>query len=141
MTPISLFKNITFSDLKKFSNSQPSVSNFKSFSRSLKQFFLTASQNNFGNKIPLCSFSSSPLVLWCQHMQQSSEFYSFFTESENGFREQQWLKKINYHGRFLLAWLQHYTSAKLCQYAQSHYFSFQCGLQRSNLFLKLICKP
>ena len=30
----------------------PSVSNFKSFSRSLEQFFLTVSQNNFGNKIP-----------------------------------------------------------------------------------------
>ena len=30
----------------------PSVSNFKSFSRSLEQFFLTVGQNNFGNKIP-----------------------------------------------------------------------------------------
>ena len=27
--------------------------NFKSFSRSLEQFFLTVGQNNFGNKIPL----------------------------------------------------------------------------------------
>ena len=40
------------SDLKKFSNSRPSASNFKSFSRLLEQFFLTESQNNFGNKIP-----------------------------------------------------------------------------------------
>ena len=31
----------------------PSVSNFKIFSRSLKQFFLTVDQNNFSNKIPL----------------------------------------------------------------------------------------
>ena len=38
--------------LKKNSNSRPSASNFKSFSRSLEQFFLTVSQNNFGNKIP-----------------------------------------------------------------------------------------
>ena len=35
-----------------FANSRPSASNFKSFSRLLEQFFLTVSQNNFGNKIP-----------------------------------------------------------------------------------------
>ena len=40
------------SDLKIFANSGPSASNFKSFSRSLEQFFLTVGQNNFGNKIP-----------------------------------------------------------------------------------------
>ena len=28
------------------------ASNFKSFSQSLEQFFLTVGQNNFGNKIP-----------------------------------------------------------------------------------------
>ena len=41
-----------FSDLKNFANSWPSASNFKSFSRSLEQFFLTVGQNNYGNKIP-----------------------------------------------------------------------------------------
>ena len=42
-------------DLKNFTDSLPSASNFKSFSRSLEQFFLTVVQNNFGNKIPfLC---------------------------------------------------------------------------------------
>ena len=40
-------------DFKVFANSWPSASNFKSFSRSLEQFFLTLGQNNFGNKIPL----------------------------------------------------------------------------------------
>ena len=40
------------SDLKFFANSRPSASNFKSFSRSLEQFFLTVGQNNFDNKIP-----------------------------------------------------------------------------------------
>ena len=44
------------SDLSLFgwtvANSRPSVSNFKTFSQSLKQFFLTVGQNNFGNKIP-----------------------------------------------------------------------------------------
>ena len=43
------------SDLKTFANSWPSASNFKSFSQSLEQFFLTVGQNNFGNKIPLLS--------------------------------------------------------------------------------------
>ena len=40
-------------DLKNFLNFRPSASNFKSFSQSLEQFFLTVSQNNLGNKIPL----------------------------------------------------------------------------------------
>ena len=40
------------SDLKIFVNSGPSASNFKFFSWSLEQFFLTVDQNNFGNKIP-----------------------------------------------------------------------------------------
>ena len=35
------------SDLKHFANSRPSASNFKSFSGSLDQFFLTVGQNNF----------------------------------------------------------------------------------------------
>ena len=39
------------SELKIFANSWPSASNFKSFSQSLEQFFLTVGQNNFGNKI------------------------------------------------------------------------------------------
>ena len=36
-------------------NFRPSATNFKSFSRSLETFFLTACQNNFGNKIPIVS--------------------------------------------------------------------------------------
>ena len=40
------------SDLKNFANSQPSVSNFISFSWSLEIFLHTVGQNNFGNKIP-----------------------------------------------------------------------------------------
>ena len=43
------------SDLKKFSSSQPSASNFKRFS--LEHFFLTVVQNNFGNKLPLLQYS------------------------------------------------------------------------------------
>ena len=40
------------SDLKNFENSRLSALNFKSFSRSLQQFFLTVGQNNFVKKIP-----------------------------------------------------------------------------------------
>ena len=43
-------------DLKIFANSWSSASNFKTFSQSLEQFFLTVGQNNFGNKIPLKNF-------------------------------------------------------------------------------------
>ena len=49
--PFTVWKNCS-SDLKNFANSRPSASNFKSFSWSLAQFFLTVGQNNFGNKLP-----------------------------------------------------------------------------------------
>ena len=68
-------------DLKFFSNSWLSASNFKSLSRSLEHFFLTVDQNNFGNKIPLfycndllhCIFAKSDQVkgfcpLWTNAM-------------------------------------------------------------------------
>ena len=48
--PFTVWINCS-SDLKNFAISRPSASNFKSFSRSLEQFFLTAGQINFGNKI------------------------------------------------------------------------------------------
>ena len=58
--PLSLFEYLTCSnDLKNIANSWPPASNFKSFSKSLEQFFLTVGQNNFGNKIPF-------LYLWWQ---------------------------------------------------------------------------
>ena len=50
------------SDLKIFASSQPSASNYKSYSLTLKQFF-SHSQNNFGNKIPFFSHQSCPCVL------------------------------------------------------------------------------
>ena len=42
-----------FTVCKIFANSWHSASNFKRFSRSLEQFFLTVGKNNFGNKIPM----------------------------------------------------------------------------------------
>ena len=50
------------SDLKFFANSWPSASNFKSFSQSLEQCFLTVGQNNFGNKIPIVFFYSQSCI-------------------------------------------------------------------------------
>ena len=50
--PFTVWINCS-SNLKNFANSWPSALNFKSFSRSLEQFFLTVGQNNFGNKVPL----------------------------------------------------------------------------------------
>ena len=48
--PFTVWINYS-SNLKNLANSRPSALNFKSFSRSLKQLFLTVGQNNFGNKI------------------------------------------------------------------------------------------
>ena len=48
-----LFKKNCSSDLKLFATSRPSASNFKCFSQSLEQFFLTVCQNKFGDKIPI----------------------------------------------------------------------------------------
>ena len=50
--PFTVWINCS-SDLKNFANPRPSASNFKSFSQSLENLFLTVGQNNFGNKIPL----------------------------------------------------------------------------------------
>ena len=47
--PFTVWINCS-SDLKNIANSRPSASNFKSFARSLEQFFLTVGQNNFGKK-------------------------------------------------------------------------------------------
>ena len=55
--PFTVWINCS-SDLKN------SASNFKSFSRSLEQFFLTVGQNNFGNKIPFLIF----LVEWNENL-------------------------------------------------------------------------
>ena len=49
--PFTVWMNCS-NDLKHFANSRPTACNFKTFSWSLEQFFLTVGQNNFGNKIP-----------------------------------------------------------------------------------------
>ena len=49
---LSLFEQIVLVITQILQISRPSDSKFKSFSRSVEQFFLTVGQNNFGNKIP-----------------------------------------------------------------------------------------
>ena len=60
-------------DLKTFLNCRPSVSNFKSFSRSLEQYHShSIVQNNFGHKIPIlvvCVFKNI-LASLCQPFDQ-----------------------------------------------------------------------
>ena len=64
-------------DLKNFANSQLSASNFKSFSRSLEQFFLTLDLNNFGNKLPFIDpFEFYVLDLF--KMKKASQFLAKF---------------------------------------------------------------
>ena len=46
-------------DHKIFGNCRPSDSNFKSFSRSLEQFFLKVDENNFSNKIPFLDINNN----------------------------------------------------------------------------------
>ena len=53
--PFTVWINCS-SDLKFFANSLPSASNFKSFSQSLEQFFLTLWPNTKNNKIPFLQF-------------------------------------------------------------------------------------
>jgi hypothetical protein len=55
-----------------FENSWPSGSNFKSFSRSIEQFFLTVRQNNFGNKIP--NFSTTTRNFWKINVTSNSKY-------------------------------------------------------------------
>ena len=71
------------SDLKIFANSRALESNFKSFSRSLDFFFLTVSQNNFGNKIPIpkpmvAFLSRIGLHLQLGQRKYNSEILHFF---------------------------------------------------------------
>ena len=71
------------SDLKIFANSRPSVSNFKSFSRSLEEFILTVGQNNFGKQMPFLPemistyyfLNSSGIVLTSESIKKNSRWY------------------------------------------------------------------
>ena len=67
-----------YSDLKNFTNSRSSAVNFKSFSRTLEQFFLTVGQNNFNNKIPLLLCKSvSVFHAWRHFLHNCTVGYAF----------------------------------------------------------------
>ena len=83
--PFTVWINCS-SDLKNFTNSQPSASNFKSFFQSLGQFFLTVGQNNFSSKLLFLrvvqkNFQNKILVMWsntCYILTFSCVFFLFF---------------------------------------------------------------
>ena len=50
---LSLFDQIVLVISKISKNSWPSAPNFKSFSQSLEQFYLTEGQTNYGKRIPV----------------------------------------------------------------------------------------
>ena len=68
-----------------------SASNFKSFSQSLEQFFLTVGQNNFGNKIPyfkkfppaFFNILKEPLLVQKQRIHQQKALDLSFLETES----------------------------------------------------------
>ena len=61
--PFTVWTNCS-SDLKIFTHSRPTVSNFKSSSQSLEHFFLTVGQNNFVNKIPFMKSMMFLMTVW-----------------------------------------------------------------------------
>ena len=69
------------SDLKYFANSRLSAYNFKIFTRSVEQFFLTVSQNNFGNKIPfmLHMYISASHTISIYYVCQKVNIWFFMT--------------------------------------------------------------
>ena len=72
--PFSVWMNFS-SDLKNFANPRPSASNFKIFSQSLEQFFLTVGQNNLGNKIPFLHERWGDLECWLLHEAKKFLFF------------------------------------------------------------------
>ena len=76
-------KNFTAcsSYLKKFANLRLKAENFKSFSRSVEQFFLTEGQSNFGNKIPIsiAQYPDLTVYLW-KFCEAGWLYFTIFTQ-------------------------------------------------------------
>ena len=78
--PFTVWTNC-FSDLKNFVNSWPSASNFKSFSRSLEQFFLTIAQRSFNpQKVSMWLHGST----WVFSSFSCSFMHNFSSTLESG---------------------------------------------------------
>ena len=85
-------------NLKSFANSLTSASNFKIFSQSLEQFFLTVGQNNFGNKIPFLlyrwNFWMKILILdYCVLSGPVGTFFKRKSLMSSIWGSHRWLKK------------------------------------------------
>ena len=87
-----------------FANSQPSASNFKSFSPSLDQFFITVSQNNFDNKIPLIFFSIF-FLHWSIHTKKIISIKERKTVLQKGLLLQDWVLRLGAQGALNLTFL------------------------------------
>ena len=75
--PFTVWINCS-SDLKKFANPRPPALNFKRFSQSLEQFFLTVGQNNFGNKLPFFLYSSIHFFCSISLCSSTQDLFSIF---------------------------------------------------------------
>ena len=98
----------------KITNSRPSASNFKSFSQSLEQFFLTVNQNNFGNKIPFLALALK-LKIGSQQRKQRQTKKRFASLSK-------WTINVS-------RWIDLRKTAKMVQngvrsYLKNHLFSY-----------------
>ena len=102
---------------------QPRI--FKSFSRSLEQFFLTLGQNNFGKKIP---FLFSFIIFFCTYQ----ELWLFFLrhqwahrnywDLQDGWKDRRQFSILNFHDHRLV--LQHRKIPLLCRPGQKWIFTF-----------------
>ena len=97
------------SDLKDFANYWPSASNFKSFCRSLEQFFLTVDKNNFGNKIPLFSFQFMSILV----RKQVAQLLLLLHSTEQAHLESMTSKLLKFHVEQVMRKFKHYTNLQL----------------------------
>ena len=109
------------SDLKHFANSWPSASNFKSFSQSLEQFFLTADQNNFGNKIPIF-FRQVMLLAYLKNHNLEVPEVQYFTPEKK-------MAKILVNTKFRVSLCQS-TSDPICFLSLTEDFTSKTSVMR-----------
>ena len=111
--PFTVWINCS-SNIKIFANSQPSASNFKSFSRSLEHFFLTVGQNNFGNKIPFLHLKNP--IKKCERFSLAMHHKSDQFSHKISCRNWIWPKHLPYITVFCHSFLQLLLPAKVIVY-------------------------
>ena len=108
--PVTVWINCS-SDLKNFANSLPSTSNFKSFSRSQQQLFLTVGQNNIGNKIQnFCPCGKNCFIKYLRksslsHLNNSNCLGKIFNNNfTNIWETDKNLKSFHSYSRLTIQW-------------------------------------